>query len=305
VSKGNLTRVHTLVAATEADIDFQRGRHEAVVQRIRDAGLDAYLGLGLIDSPKLGALKETLYELERNLALSQVESPEGSASVVAGTNQIAVKSQQLLSELESLASSELPSLVAESRRLLVDHEFTRVSVQAAEARRAELRAFLDRYANDLASVPAKEFRLERLQEEVQSRQRLYQTWLEQANATQIAKALQSDEVGERMVILEPAVLPLQPFAPNRTRILLVALAMCVALGIGAAVLTEYFDLTLKSVEEIEAVLGAPILGAVPRMQAAVVDNLEMRRRRRVWVFASGSILLLAAAAAAGVYFLNS
>ena len=66
---------------------------------------------------------------------------------------------------------------------------------------------------------------------------------------------------------------------------------------------EYLDLTLKSVEEIEMVMGVQILGAVPRMQAAVIQDLETKRRNRLRILIPSLILtLLAFAALAYWYF---
>ncbi|MGQ0721224.1 MAG: GumC family protein [Candidatus Eiseniibacteriota bacterium] len=305
VSRDNVSRVNSLIKTAEADLQFQRGKNEAVLGRIREAGLEPFLGFDLFGSPKLAALRETLFGLERSLALAQVENPEGSGVVSSSQSQIAVTSQQILTELEVVAASQLASVVPEYRQLLVDQEFTRVAIDAAGARVDQLRGFLDRYERDLATMPAEEFRLQRLKEEVANAERIYQIWHEQASNSQIAQSVQSTEAAEKLVLLEPAILPLEPFAPDRERILLVALAMGVALGIGAAVLTEYFDLTLKSVEEIEALLGAPILGAVPRMQALVVEDLEQRRIRRIWIFAGSSVLILAAAVAVGVLHFTS
>jgi hypothetical protein len=173
----------------------------------------------------------------------------------------------------------------------------RVKLESVERRAQEFREFLDRYARDLANAPAEEFRLDRLQEEVGSAERLYETWLEQANATQIAKAVQSASVGDQITLLQEAELPLHQFAPDRRKIVLVAMIMGLALGLGAAVVAEYLDLTLKSVAQIEAVLGVPILGAVPRTQAAVVRDAAIARVHRVRlvaVSAAATALLLGA-----------
>jgi uncharacterized protein involved in exopolysaccharide biosynthesis len=303
VNTANVSRVNTLIAGAEADLEFLRGRHETVKLRIDEAGLEAFLALGLMKSSKLEALKATLFELERHLALTLIEYQETDQAVQSAKNQIAVKSQQLLTELESLAALAFPSVVAEYRQLLVDYEYTLLSLDAAARRRDEMREFLARYAQDLANMPADEFRLARLREEVASAERLYQTWLEQANSTQIAKAVQSASVGNQIVLIEPAQLPIAPFAPDNKRILALALAMGLALGVGAAVLMEYLDLTLKSVDEIELVLGVPILGAVPRMQAAVIEDHLARRRRRIRVLVpSLGFTALALAALAYWYF---
>ena len=302
VTETNVGRVSALLAAADADIEFLQGRHDGARLRVQEAGLEAFLGLGMIDSPKLGALKQTIFELERHLALTLVEYEEEEAPVHSAKNQIAVKSQQFLTELEIVTAAAFPSVVEEYRELLVDYEYTRTSLDATNRRKQEFQDFLAKYAKDLSEMPAAEFRLSRLQEDVDSAERLYETWLEQATSTQIAKAVQSASIGNQLVLIEPAKIPLSPFEPDKTKIMLLSVIMGIALGVAAAVVAEYLDLTLKSVEEIEAVLEVPILGAVPKMQAAVIEDMEMRRRRRIQVLVPSLILTMVAFAALGYYY---
>lgn len=304
VSGGNLARVQAKLADARADVEAERNRQDGVRREIEAQGLEPYLDLGVLESDKLNGLRQTLYELERQMALALVDP--GEQGVVSLRNQIALQSQRVLAEVESLAAAALPSLSEDRRRVLIDYEFLQIVIDAAGAREDALRKFLDEFASDLANMPADDIRLKRLEEEVQSAQRLRQTWVEQLNASALAASVLSAEgIADKLIILEHAILPVKPFAPDRQQIILVALAMGLALGVGAAVITEYFDLTLKSVEEIEAVLEAPILGAVPRMQASVVEQQEVRRRRRIWIFVSSSAVLVLALAAAGLYYLKS
>ncbi len=298
----NLSRVNSLIVAAQADIEFLRGRHASVNALILEAGLEAFLDLRLMESSKLVALRETLFELERHLALTLMEYDEGESPVISAKNQTAVKSQQLLSELESLASNAFPTIVPEYRRLLVDYEYTLISLEAAGRRQQELKDFLNKYAADLANMPAEEFRLNRFREDVESAERLYQTWLEQANSTQIAKAVQSANVGNQIILIEPARLSLAPFAPEKEKMLMLALLMGIALGVCAAVVMEYLDLTLKSVEEIEMVREAPILGAIPRMQSAVIADMEARRRRRIRILVPSLIFTALVIVVLGYYY---
>jgi uncharacterized protein involved in exopolysaccharide biosynthesis len=302
VTETNVGRVSALVASADADIEFLLGRHAAVRTRIQEAGVEAFLDLGMIESTKLGALKQTLFELERHLALTLVEYEEDEPAVTSAENQIAVKSQQLLTELDTVTAAAFPSIVEEYRDLLVDFEFTRTKLEATNRRKQALQDFMAKYAEDLAEMPAAEFRLNRLREDVESAQRLYQTWLEQATSTQIAKAVQSASIGNQLVLIEPARIPLSPFEPDKQKIVILSIVMGIALGIGAAIVAEYLDLTLKSVEEIEAVLEAPILGAVPKMQAAVIEDMEVRRRRRIQVLVPSLIATTVAFAAFGYYY---
>lgn len=303
VNETTISRVRALKTSAEADIEFMTGRHEAARGKIVEAGLESYLTLGMLDSATLRAFRETIFELERHLAMTLVESLEGDAQVTSAKNQIAAKNQQSLQELESAASLAFPTLDTTSRRLLVDHEYTKLVLESAKRRRDALQEFMNKYAADLASVPAQNFQMSRLKEEVESANRLYQTWQEQAASAQIAKAVQSSDVGDLLIVLEPAKLPIQPFAPNKKNIIALAVFMGLALGIGTAILMEYLDMTLKSVEEIEQILELPILGAVPRMQAAVLQDMESKRRNRIRVLVPATVLTVLALAVAGWFLL--
>ncbi|HET9886340.1 MAG TPA: GNVR domain-containing protein, partial [bacterium] len=190
------------------------------------------------------------------------------------------------------------------RQLLVDHQYSALSFEAADRRKAALQEFVNKYASDLASVPAEEFRLSRLKEEVESSNRVYQTWQEQAASTHIAKAVQSSKVGDLLVVLEPPKMPLVPFAPEKKNIFVLAAFMGIGLGIGTAVLIEYLDMSLKSVEDIEEVLALPILGTVPRMQAAVIEDMELRRRNRIRILVPATLLTVLALAIATWFLLT-
>ncbi|HMB69386.1 MAG TPA: hypothetical protein VKU85_08735, partial [bacterium] len=304
VKMGNLSRVQQKISDARTETQAQRERLDSVTRRIEAEGLEPYLDLGLLESDKLTGLTQTLFELERSIALAQIDPVDQTGAVLQ--TQAALQSQRVLAELEELAAAALPSLSEDRRRPLVDHAFLQVATDAAGAREDALRRFLDEYADDLASVPADDIRRKRLEEEVASALRIRQMWVEQLNSSAVSQAVLAQEgIAEKLIVLERAVLPSRPFAPNRQRVIMVALAMGIALGIGAAVVTEYFDLTLKSVDEIEAVLEAPILGAVPRMQASVVEQQEVRRKRRIWIFLSSSAVLMLALAAAGLYYLKS
>lgn len=302
VSEENISRVNTLITSAKADLDYAENQLQEIQKQVDQSGLGAFLDLDLITSSKFDALKETLKEQEKHLARTMVSYKEGEAAIMSAKTQLAVKSQQVLSEVEELVNAAFPSISPEQRQLLVDHEFTKASLAATELRRDELQRFIDDYAADLKSMPAHEFHLSRLHEELASAEHLYETWLEQGNSTQIAKAVQSADVGAPVILLEPARVPLKPYAPDSNRIMVLAIVMGIALGIGTAIVAEYFDLTLKSPEQIEEALGVAILGTVPRMQAAVLLEMEAGRGRRIRFLAVSVLFTVIALAAAGYWY---
>lgn len=91
------------------------------------------------------------------------------------------------------------------------------------------------------------------------------TWLDTLN-DRISKIDVDPRVGGLNVeIIEAAEVPDEPSQPRKARTF--GLAMCLGLfaGTGLALLREWKDQRLRSTDEISALLGLPILGAVPSM----------------------------------------
>lgn len=88
------------------------------------------------------------------------------------------------------------------------------------------------------------------------------------NVSVLAKA----EVGENQSPIKP-----QP-------LMNIAIAMVVGLmaGIGASFLLEYFDNTVKNEQEIEKLLGVPVLGVIAIMdEAKIAENNKRKTERKV------------------------
>jgi capsular exopolysaccharide synthesis family protein len=66
-------------------------------------------------------------------------------------------------------------------------------------------------------------------------------------------------------VVEPALVPDEPSFPRPKRTMAVALVCGALLGAGLALLRDRMDGRLRSIEEIQNVIGLPILGVVPQM----------------------------------------
>lgn len=77
---------------------------------------------------------------------------------------------------------------------------------------------------------------------------------------QIPVLMNADNVN----ILSPAVLPENPspIKPNKTMNVAIAMVVGLMIGVGLAFLLEYLDTTMKTEQDVEDILGLPILGLV-------------------------------------------
>lgn len=76
----------------------------------------------------------------------------------------------------------------------------------------------------------------------------------------------NEDVGQvRMSILEPASVAMEPSEPQKGKIMAMAMMMGVLVGGGIAVARDWLSQVIRSVDEISAMLGLPVLGTVPAM----------------------------------------
>ncbi|MEA4883848.1 MAG: GNVR domain-containing protein [Clostridia bacterium] len=73
--------------------------------------------------------------------------------------------------------------------------------------------------------------------------------------------------------IDPAAVPTSPVKPRKLLNAATAGVLSVFVGVGMAFIMEFADTLMKSAEEVEAVLGLPILGAIPRNVGPGVESV--------------------------------
>lgn len=109
---------------------------------------------------------------------------------------------------------------------------------------------------------------------------IYNALLQRLETAKITQRLQSSKEGTKYTVLDPPRLPLEPVSPNV--IMVVVGCMVLGMGVGGALLflTEFMDKSFLDVEEASQYLGAPLLGAVSKIQT--VELLEVEREKSQW-----------------------
>jgi succinoglycan biosynthesis transport protein ExoP len=116
------------------------------------------------------------------------------------------------------------------------------------------------------SLPRHEFVLGQLNRDYDIAKTQYEAQL--AKQTAARQAAQIEKLDNNMVfrIAEPAKAPLDPYAPNRLRLLLIGLGVALAVGLGLVFLVEQFDSSFKDVEELQGKTGLSVLTMVPSIK---------------------------------------
>lgn len=100
-----------------------------------------------------------------------------------------------------------------------------------------------------------------LQHDADANKQLYDSLQEKLKEASISAGLRSSNIR----IVDPALVPSTPSAPQKTRNILLSVLVGLVGGIGLAVFREYLDNTVKSPDDIESLTGLPSLAVVPAL----------------------------------------
>ena len=271
-SEASATRARTLLNQAERAVEEQRQRVASLQGefqgRVKDDDPER------LTSPETLTLSAQLSGLERQLATSLLLEGPGGDEGAAARLAISHKTAELELALIHNVAVALPGSSPEVRDLLVRYRIAQADLQAKEARQAYLRTQVGALEQRAVTAPDRELELQWLTQEVENNRALYNSFLQQSAAAQISEAFEHAKLSGRFIVLEPATLPRSPGKPNRPMLILLSLVLGGVIGVGSALIVEQHDQSVKNADEVESLLGLPVLGAVPRVQ-----ELERARRR--------------------------
>ncbi len=128
----------------------------------------------------------------------------------------------------------------------------------------DIEASLAKSNRRLEQFPEEELELVRLSRANQVNAELYSYLLQRQQEARIQAASTSGNVE----IIDRAQVPLSPISPNRKKQLTLGLLLGALLGISLTFLLDYLDRTIKDEDDVQAKLGLPIIGTIPRIPSA-------------------------------------
>jgi len=163
--------------------------------------------------------------------------------------------QQLTSQHPAVVATE--AKIAETRNWL-DAALTRDQA-ALDARERDLTGAIAHYAEKIRGVPSREVELARLMREAKKAEEVYLLLSQRLQEAGIAEA----SIGSAIRVVDVAKVPHAPIRPRRQMNTLFGAVLGLMIGGLAAFVKDQIDDTVQSSEEVERVLKAPVLGAIP------------------------------------------
>ncbi|MCK4372281.1 MAG: hypothetical protein KAW61_04000, partial [candidate division Zixibacteria bacterium] len=166
-------------------------------------------------------------------------------------------------ELNRTVDEQFASYPANQRDILRRYFVVRENLDILNSKRAQLQLSYDKITETLSSIPRLQAEISELERMVADARRYRDAFRSEETTVEILSERAKDRT--KYKIVEPARVPLAPFWPDKKKILVMGVLLGLVIGGGAVFLAEVLDKSFKRTEDVETLLGIPVLAAIPKI----------------------------------------
>jgi polysaccharide chain length determinant protein (PEP-CTERM system associated) len=254
-------------------------------------------GMPMTTAPPSEAAQR-LEQLKQDLKAQLTKGTEAHPDVRRLRDEIEAVEQQVRAEAAAAraraaaaAAATTPSRPSARTLQSLDGE-----LDALKEDEARLRASIAGFERRLEAVPYRQNEFALISRDHQAAKDLYDSLLKRYEEAELAASMEAENQGERFRILESAIAPLGPSAPNRPRLLVMGLLLAVLLTGLVVLAVEQLDTSFHSVADVRAFTNVPVLVTIPR-----IGPVPSGVRLRTAIAATSVAVLLAGIVALSAY----
>jgi polysaccharide chain length determinant protein (PEP-CTERM system associated) len=154
------------------------------------------------------------------------------------------------------------------RQKASDRDALKLRIAALQRESSQARAQIAAYQSRVDAAPMVEQELASLQQEYDLEKARYGELTNKHQGAVMAEDMARKQGGERFSVLYPASVPIR-VSPDFLRLMLLATALGLALGVGAVVTTEFLDRSVHDARALQTEFEVPVLGEIPRIHGVV------------------------------------
>lgn len=236
-------------AINQTYVDYAAALSKAEQERIKAESIATEMkrnpeaSLVVSDNKPIQALKERRTKLQieyqENLRIYKADFPK------------MIQIQAQLAEIESQMKQEIGVAAA----------MVQAQYEAAARQEALIREKLAQTRKQVLTTQDHNIDLNLLKREVDTNRQLYDSLLQRFKELGVSGNIVSNNIS----VVDAAEPPLFPYKPNLLANLLVGLVVGVLLGAAIVVALEVMDDSIKYPDEVERVLGIPLMGVIPKL----------------------------------------
>jgi polysaccharide chain length determinant protein (PEP-CTERM system associated) len=158
------------------------------------------------------------------------------------------------------AEATTPVIPQQGRRTLEDLDAELAALRQEEA---DVKSRINDLQQRLESTPWRQQEYTLISRDYSAAKDVYDSLFRRYEEAQLTASVETGRAGERFRVLERALPPEGPAAPNRVRLIILGLLLAAAAAGAAVLLREQFDTSFHTVDEIREFTGVPVLVSIP------------------------------------------
>ncbi len=306
---GQLEEVKKRLALQETRIaDFKKS-HVGELPQQTDASLAALDRLSA-QIQRTGETRATAMERRATL-LREANDPESATATLDPDRARLARLNQELLELRTRFSDRYPDVVHKQAdvdslaavvaakpqvdRTLPQLEQVNREIRGLEAEEARLKGEMASHQRRVDGAPWREQEYQVLSRDYATTRDFYDSLLKRYEEAQLAEAHEGRPRGQRLRLLDPAITPVEPLAPDRIRLAMFGLIAAMAFAVVAVAAAERRDTSFHSAHALEAYTRVPIVVRIPHVPNDASDLDRARRRWRAALLTLGLVVGIALA----------
>jgi polysaccharide chain length determinant protein (PEP-CTERM system associated) len=283
-------------------------QRDKLLDGLRDTSVIARATAGGDISPEAIERLKKIDEQKQKLSQAETQFTDRHPDVVRLREQLAAMERE---HEQAMAAEKRQREQAEAAALAATAEDPSAPVpqlrrRTMEALDAELVKLREEEAGIRSAIGGFEQRLESSPQRMQEYQSITRDWsaskdlydslMKRYDEAQLTESMETGQAGERFRVLEPALPPEGPAAPNRIRLLIMGLLLAFFAAAGAVLAREQFDTAFHSVDEVREFTAVPVLVSIPP-----IGPMPAGRRVRAALATVSALVLIALVASSAAY----
>ncbi len=258
-----LANVESIYREAELELNSDKERLSYIDEQLGQSKKNLNMQ-NILTAPFLKELNRKMVELEtektRYIAtlINQGLYDPNDPNIRKYNEQARLLEEKFKTGITQLAAAETGDPITLSEELFQRKIEVEATIQALLPKVSALKKIVDEYNQELEKIPERSLKLARLERAARLDEKITLMMKEKFEESRITEVGQLGNVR----IIDPAKPDYSPITPKKKMNIILGVIMGLGLGVGVTFVLEYFDNSVRSIEDIEK-SGIPILGSIP------------------------------------------